>query len=69
MGEIKKHPRYNVLSFRVSDEELQVLEVAQKKCACPTRQDLIRRAMFLGLEIIENANERIRNGSRPSRSN
>lgn len=28
MGAMKENPRYNVLSFRASDEELQVIEAA-----------------------------------------
>lgn len=28
MGRMKQNPRYNVISFRVSDEELQVIEAA-----------------------------------------
>lgn len=28
MGKMKEHPRYNVLSFRVSDQELTVFQMA-----------------------------------------
>ena len=46
MGSVKDHPRYNVVSLRVSDEDRKVLDVFARQ----TRQsvsELMREAMEL----------------------
>ena len=43
MGGMKQHPRYNVLSFRVSDEELAVIESVMTG---GSRNDFLRDAVL-----------------------
>lgn len=50
MGKMKEHPRYNILSCRVSDEELKRVEAALQG---DTMQSLLHAALMFVLQIRE----------------
>lgn len=47
MGQMKENPRYNVISFRVTDEEKKQLEVL-KAATGANMNDLIHTIVFKG---------------------
>ena len=50
MGEMKEHPRYNVISLRFSDEEMELLREMMRETHL-SRSDLMRDAfMFFSTE-------------------
>ena len=46
MGAMKENPRYNVVSIRVSDDELEVLQEVSK-ATCKSISEIMREAMSL----------------------
>ncbi len=46
MGAMKENPRYNVVSIRVSDDELEALQEVSK-VTCKSISEIMREAMML----------------------
>ena len=52
MGKMKQHPRYNVLSFRATDEELAEIRLATGK---RTRQSILLEAVLNHVRALRQA--------------
>lgn len=51
MGRMKENPRYNVISLRVSDEEMEALEQIVRREGKPSMSDLLRGVITGWLEV------------------